>query len=158
MHKEADARRQLVSGLIGDQQSLFSESQRVIHAFARQHSLSEREFNALLVVMIAENRGEAITPTGLARRIRLSPPATTNVINKLVTAGHITREREGDDLRRVTLRYGIEAREMAAEFFAPLAELADAHAEGFSLEELRTVRRYLGGMATMMGAHADRSE
>ncbi len=153
-----EERRRLVAALTMDQQLLFAESQRVIHSFARQHSLSEREFDALLVVMTAENRGEPITPTALARRIRLSRPATTSVINKLVAAGHVVREREGDDLRRVTLRYGATARAVGREFFGPLADLADAHATSFSLEELRTVHRYLRGMAAVMGTHAERLE
>jgi DNA-binding MarR family transcriptional regulator len=153
-----DAREHLLSALTVDQQLLFSESRRVAHSFARQHALSEREFDALMVVMIAEIGGEAITPTALARRIRLSPPATTNVINKLVAAGHVIRQREGGDLRRVTLRYGARAREVAEDFFAPLSRMADAHAQDFSLEELQTVHRYLSGMATLMGAQADRGE
>ena len=153
---EGDARREAVSALTGEQQRLFSESQRVMHAFARQHALSERELTALLAVMVAENRGDSITPTALARHIRLSSPATTSVINKLVAAGHVVRDRQSDDLRRVTLRYGDRAREVGEAFFGPLAGLTDAHAEEFSLEELAVVHRYLGGMATIMADHANR--
>lgn len=149
-------RREIVSALTEEQQRLFSESQRVMHAFARQHSLSERELTALLAVMIAENRGDALTPTALARHIRLSSPATTSVINKLVSAGHVVRDRQSDDLRRVTLRYGDRAREVGEAFFGPLAGLTDAHADGFSLEELAVVHRYLSGMAAIMGDHAER--
>ncbi|UBQ02963.1 MarR family winged helix-turn-helix transcriptional regulator [Curtobacterium sp. TXMA1] len=155
MDDQRNVERELLEReLTSAQQRLFSESQQVAHAFARQHGMTERDFSAILAIMLGEVTGEALTPTALAKRIRLSSPATTSVINKLVAAGHAERHRDSEDLRRVTLRYGPAAREVAGAFFAPLAEASRAHADQFSTTELRTVARWLTGMADIMGSRA----
>lgn len=148
----SNERELLERELTAAQQRLFSASQQVAHAFARQHGMTERDFTAILAIMLGEMEGEALTPTALAKHIRLSSPATTSVINKLVSSGHAERHRDSDDLRRVTLRYGPAAREVAEEFFAPIADASRAHAEQFSIDELRTVRRWLTGTAEIMAS------
>ncbi|WP_250003502.1 MarR family transcriptional regulator [Actinoplanes sp. M2I2] len=122
------------------------EAQRVAHEFAGRHGLHFTDLQALIAVMHAERRGTPLTPGRLGEAIGLSSGATTAVIDRLERAGHLMRTRESTDRRVVHLRYGEPGMELAVAFFRPLGVRSQAVMDGFSPDELVTVRRFLDGM------------
>lgn len=124
------------------------EAQRVAHEFAHQQGLHFTDLQALIAVMHAERRDQPLTPGRLGETLGLSSGATTAVIDRLERAGHLRRTRESADRRVVHLRYGEPGMELAAAFFRPLGTRSHVVMDGFTADELETVRRFLAGMLT----------
>lgn len=129
------------------------ESQKVGHVFAHLHGLHPTDLDALVHVMDAELEGDPLTPGRLAERISLSSGATTAVVDRLVARGHVVRDRDPDDRRRVLLRHAEHGREVAFEFFGPLGALTAEVMDRFDERELETARRFLEGMTAAIARH-----
>lgn len=135
-------------------QRLAAQNRRIADAFARSERLSERELEALMSVMLAEQRGTPLTAGGLGRAVRLSPAATTSLIDKLEEAGHLERRRGAADRRSVTLHYSAQARAVGVQFFSPLGRLTRGVFHEFDPDEREVILRYLRRMTEEMEAHA----
>ena len=85
----------------------------------------------------------AMGPTDLAGRLGLSPGATTELVDRLEKAGHLVRERDLADRRRVRLTASDSAREEVMDRLGALIDGLDAVAEEFDDDEREVVRRYL---------------
>ncbi len=129
------------------------ESQKLAHAFAARHGLHATDFEALVHVMDAEGRGSPLTPGELSLALGLGSGSTTSVIDRLEAHGHVRRDRDDADRRKVHLRYAEAGMALALEFFGPLRGRGDAVVAGFSDDELDSVRRFLTGMSDTIAAH-----
>ena len=89
-----------------------------------------------------------IGPRELSQRLGLSPAAVTEVVDRLEVAGHLVRERDTRDRRRVQLRPSAAAVERVMAELAPLTGELDALAASFSEVERAAIRRYLSGVLT----------
>jgi DNA-binding MarR family transcriptional regulator len=106
-HRTADRLR--LEQLIGaDLRSLTSESDWIARTFAERNNVSANEFRALLFVMIAETNGVRLTAGDLRRQMS--------------EVGHLRRETDPSDRRKVILRYGEHGMEVARTFFSRLAQ------------------------------------
>ncbi|MBL1102535.1 MarR family transcriptional regulator [Streptomyces sp. 205] len=94
--------------------------------FAVQLGVHSTDAFALLEIASAEERGVPLSPALLSKRISLSSGAMTTLLNRLEQAGYITRSREHDDRRIVTLRSSPQVKERADEFFGSINERQDA--------------------------------
>ncbi|SDF77427.1 DNA-binding transcriptional regulator, MarR family [Lentzea fradiae] len=117
---------------------LVLESNRFLEIFSAAHSLHPTDMTALNLIMTS-----AMTPGTLAKALNLSASATTSVLDRLERAGHVVRERDPGDRRRVELRVLTEARALAATFFEPLARGYAAAWSGMTAEERQVVARFL---------------
>ncbi len=129
------------------------ESQRLGHEFAARHHLHPTDFEALVHVMDAEGSGAPLTPGGLATALGMSSGATTAVIDRLERQGHIFRDRDTADRRRVHLRWSEHGRAIGKEFFGGLAPLSSTVTDPLDEHELEVVRQFLGGMADRLAEH-----
>lgn len=154
----ATLRERLVESITERHQQLSTATQRVAHAFAAQNGLSERELQALIVVMQAEASGHPVTAGELGKAVRLSSAATTGIIDRLERAEHIERRRNAEDRRRVTLHYAPLGMRTAATFFAPLSDLSSAIMARFDDHSLEIIDRYLTEMTAAMSSRADAVE
>jgi DNA-binding MarR family transcriptional regulator len=64
----------------------------------------------ILVMHEVERHGE-VTPTQIARSLRFGQATVTNIADRLVAAGYLTRTRANDDRRRILLRTTAAGRE-----------------------------------------------
>lgn len=96
------------------------ESDRFGQAFAIAHGLHPTDWTGLLHVMQAERGGQPLTPGALASLLGVSTGSATAVVDRLEARGHLRRERDPADRRRVHLRYAETARALAVDFFGPL--------------------------------------
>lgn len=125
-------------------QTFVAEGQRIGHAFAHRHGVHSTDVEALIRVLVAGDGGRPITAGELATELGLTTGAVTTLLDRLERAGHVRRERDDRDRRRVNLHYGDAGLELAQQFFTPLGDLHRSVTSDFSPEELATVERYLG--------------
>ncbi|WP_326950118.1 MarR family transcriptional regulator [Amycolatopsis sp. NBC_01307] len=93
----------------------FTELNQHLAAWMR---LPGSDANALGQIVWADEAGAPLSPAELSRLIGMTTGATTVLLNRLETAGHVHRSRESADRRRVTLRPTPAARDRAREFLA----------------------------------------
>ncbi|MFI8106105.1 MarR family winged helix-turn-helix transcriptional regulator [Streptomyces sp. NPDC086023] len=124
-----------------------AEFNRIAQEFAQSQGLHLTDVQALIAVLDAEAHGEgALTPGRLGRQMNLTSGATTACLDRLEKAGHIHRVRSAHDRRIVHLHYAEAGREVARDYFRPLATLTDATRAGFTSDELHVVVRFLTEM------------
>jgi DNA-binding MarR family transcriptional regulator len=119
------------------------ETDRFAELFGETNGLHRTDLNALVVIMDAARRGEPVSPTGLARAVHLTASATTAVLDRLEQAGHLHRERDPHDRRRVELRLAATAMRLGEQFFRPLADELSAAWATFTPAERAAVARFL---------------
>ncbi|MFE9689921.1 MarR family winged helix-turn-helix transcriptional regulator [Micromonospora sp. NPDC005806] len=153
--QRADRRAQMIAEITNDLRRYSVAAQHVGHAFAGLHGLNATDLDALLAVTDAELVGDPITPGRLGERLDLSSGSVTALIDRLERAGHVRRDRDTADRRKVFLRYADQGAELARSFFDPLGRRTDQVMAGFSDEELAVVHRFMTDMVVSMGEHRD---
>lgn len=107
----------------------------------KQFGLTLTQYNALRIL-----RGAG--PNGLCRnavrdRMIRRVPDTTRLLERLVEAGLVAREREGADKRFVIARISQKGLALLAEIDEPLARIRDAQLGHMSTEDLHTLSELL---------------
>ena len=119
------------------------ETDRYVDAVSARDSLYRTDLNALGVMMGAARAGATVTPGMLRSELHLSSPATTALVDRLNSAGHVKRTRSDVDRRQVHLEMTEKAVETGGKLFAPLAQHISGALKNFSPEEQQL-------LATMM--------
>ena len=122
--------------------------------FADLHGLNRTDVRALVAVMDAARRGEALTAGRLGEAVELRSASVTALVDRLERAGHLRRVRDTADRRRVTLEMSPEAMAAGAGFFGGLNRDLVAAMERYGDDELATVHRFLGDMTAVIERHA----
>ncbi|MEU6483607.1 MarR family winged helix-turn-helix transcriptional regulator [Streptomyces sp. NPDC046887] len=130
-----------------------AEFNRIAQEFAQAHGLHLTDVQALIAILDAGARpgGDGddegpMTPGRLRRRLNLTSGAMTACLDRLERSGHVHRVRASDDRRVVHLHYAEAARELARDYFQPLARSTDAARAHFTRAELLVVVRFLDAM------------
>jgi DNA-binding MarR family transcriptional regulator len=116
----AGGRAALESQISADLRMLTAESEQIGRVFAALHDVRPTDFRALLHVMVAETAGTPVTSGELRQRMGLSGAAITYLVDRMMASGHITRQSDPADRRKVILRYSDSGSATARAFFAPL--------------------------------------
>jgi len=116
----ADGREALESQISADLRVMAAESDQIGRLFATAHDVRPTDFRALLLVMVAETAGTPITSGELRQRMGLSGAAITYLVDRMTASGHIVRQSDPGDRRKVVLRYSGSGLETARAFFTPL--------------------------------------
>lgn len=148
--KAGRSRVGLESQVVADVQALSAESDQMGRVFAGKQNLSANDFRALLHVMVAEQAGSPLTAGELRERMGLSGGAITYLVERMIGSGHLLREPDPADRRKVLLRYADHGMAVAEEFFAPLAERSHAALSELSDADLRGAHRVLVALAGAM--------
>ncbi|MEU4400600.1 MarR family winged helix-turn-helix transcriptional regulator [Micromonospora orduensis] len=156
MYRRRDTRRaQLVAEITNNLRRYAVDAQQVGHAFANLHGLNPTDLQALIAVMDAELLGDPITPGRLGEQLNLSSGSVTALIDRLERAGHIRRDRDTADRRKVLLHYADQGAALAMQFFRPLGARTDTVMERFSEDELEVVQRFMAAMSESIRTHRD---
>jgi DNA-binding MarR family transcriptional regulator len=145
-----DDRLQLEQLIGADLRALTSESDWVSRTFAEQNDLSANEFRALLFVMIAETNGVRMTAGDLRKQMGLSGAAITYLVERMSGAGHLRREADPTDRRKVILRYDDRGLEIARTFFLRLAQHNHEAMAELADSDLEAAHRTFGLMVNAM--------
>lgn len=125
--RDDDGREDSTTTLIRLLRQLNVETDQFAQLFGEAHGLHRTDLNALVVVMDAARRGESVSAGQLARALDLSASATTAVLDRLEGSGHVRRDRDAADRRRVHLLMPETTIQLGEQFFGPLrAELTKA--------------------------------
>jgi DNA-binding MarR family transcriptional regulator len=138
---------------------LAAGSERVVEVVARTRALRSTEVHALVAIAAAERLGVPATPGDLAQTLRLTTGAITGLVDRLVRSGHVLREPDEADRRRVRLLCEDSGHAVAGELLRTLADRASAVLLALSVEERHVVDRFLAevGFATSAFLHAQDS-
>jgi DNA-binding MarR family transcriptional regulator len=122
--------------------------------FAQFHGLNRTDVRALVAIMDAARRGEALTAGGLGAAVALRSASVTALVDRLERGGHVRRVRDPEDRRRVALEMSDAAMAAGAEHFGGLARDLTAAMAGYTDEELAVVRRFLLDMTDVITRHS----
>ncbi|MFC3500323.1 MarR family winged helix-turn-helix transcriptional regulator [Micromonospora krabiensis] len=150
-----DPRGRMVAEITNDLRRYSTEAQHIGHAFASLHGLNATDLQALIAVMEAELVGDPITPGRLGEVLNLSSGSVTALVDRLERAGHIRRDRDTVDRRKILLHYADRGASLAQSFFGPLGRRTDQVMDRFTDDELAVVHRFMAEMVRSMRAHRD---
>ncbi|MGW4328728.1 MarR family winged helix-turn-helix transcriptional regulator [Nocardia sp. NPDC004573] len=91
----------------------------------------------------------------LSAALRLSPAATTTVVDRLVRAGFVTRAQDPGNRRRILIEGTMRARKVAREIFEPVGVAGAEALLRFDTGELRTALDFL---RTALAVHQAETE
>ncbi|HHU38298.1 MAG TPA: MarR family transcriptional regulator [Propionibacterium sp.] len=134
---------ELVTDLVSQVQVLALASDRIGAYFAGQHDLHTTDFRALTAIYRAEREGQPLTARQLADQLQVSPGAVTYLVDRLTASGHVFRDTDPSDRRRVLLRFGDHGRDVAFAFFGPLGQAHARAMANYSDADLRVCLRFL---------------
>lgn len=151
----ADGRAALESQISADLRVLTAESDQIGRLFAVVHDVRPTDFRALLHVMVAETAGEPITSGELRQRMGLSGAAITYLVDRMTASGHILRESDPGDRRKVVLRYSESGLDTARAFFTPLGMHTRAAMADLPDTDLAAARRVFAVLIEAMRRYQD---
>jgi DNA-binding MarR family transcriptional regulator len=122
--------------------------------FADVHGLNRTDVRALVAIMDAARRGEALTAGRLGKAVDLRSASVTALVDRLEKVGHVRRVRDPEDRRRVGLEMSETAMAAGAQHFGGLAQDLTAAMDGYSDGELAVVRRFLEDMTAVITRHS----
>lgn len=101
--------------------------------------------------------GEGSLSAGaLAVAAGLSPAATTTAVQRLVAAGHLVREVDPADRRRVTLTVTASSADLLRRAYEPVADEGRRILAGYPTADLAVIDRFLRAGIDLQRAHAVR--
>ena len=131
------------------------ESERIGQTFAGRNELGANDFRALMHVMAAEDAEAPLTAGDLRRRMGISGAAITYLVERMIRSGHIRREADPGDRRKVILRYADHGMSVARAFFTPLAGYNHAALAELPDSDLAAAHRVFTAVIDAMRAFAD---
>lgn len=120
------------------------------------HGLSANEFHALLHIMVGESTGTPLTAGQLQQRIGLTQSGVTHLVDRMITAGHIRRDTDPADRRKVILRYEDHGMEVARTFFSHLGAANREAMAGLTDMELASAHDVLEALTRGMNDFSQR--
>jgi MarR family transcriptional regulator, organic hydroperoxide resistance regulator len=152
----ATDREHLERRIGADLREMTSESDWMARSFAELNHVSANEFRALLFVMIAESKGIRMTAGDLRRQMGLSGAAITYLVERMAETGHLRREVDPSDRRKVILRYADHGLDVARSFFSGLFEHNHRALTDLPDQDLEAAHRVFSALiAAMQSFRAD---
>ena len=149
----ADLERPALEMLIADDvRAMNAESDQIGQLFAARHALTANDFRALLHVMVAETTGAPLSAGDLRNRMGTSGAAITYLVERMIASGHLLRDADPADRRRVKLRVAEHGLQVGRDFFTPLAEHTHAALAELPDADLAAAHRVFGALIEAMGA------
>jgi DNA-binding MarR family transcriptional regulator len=137
----SEERTALLQELIEINRAYQSAVEKMDEAFCKLLGVNRTDGRCLDVI----DQRPGLTAGELATAVGLSPGAVTTVLDRLERRGFVTRTRDPNDRRRVTLKMTPEANRLAWEAYGPLGEMGGPFIAELSDEQLEAVIRFLRG-------------
>lgn len=136
--------------MAADLRALNAASDAVGQRFAALHAVTANDFRALLHVTVAESSGRPLTAGELRTRMGVSAAAITYLVERMVDSGHLLRDVDPADRRRVRLRMSEQGMDVARGFFTPLAGHAHDSMADLSDDDLVAAHRVFSALGAAM--------
>lgn len=95
-----------------------------------------------------------LSPGELAKRLRISTASTTTAIDRLVAVGHVTRQADPGDRRRLLVVPSPASRDRAMARLMPMIMGVNAQLDDFDATERAAITRYLRRVVDHYREHA----
>ena len=118
--------------------------------FARDNGLHPTDLRAIIGLLDAERAGVTATAGWLGESLQLNSASVTALVDRLERLGHVRRERDATDRRRVLLSVTLEAKELGWAFFGPLMARMLETMGGYRDDELAVIHRFLAQTAAVV--------
>ncbi|MHA7241225.1 MarR family winged helix-turn-helix transcriptional regulator [Arthrobacter sp. TMS1-12-1] len=126
-------------------------------AFGIRNGMHLTAARAVMELMQAAERGTPLTAGQLGDLLDLTPASVTALVDRMLAAGHVRREPDPTDRRRVLLMVEPAAVRLGHEFFRPLtADLSDLMST-YDDAELELIQRFLGESTDVVLRYLTRS-
>jgi DNA-binding MarR family transcriptional regulator len=145
------AREQLIEQILDRLLLMGSDADRLTGAAAAFNQLNRTDLRALQAL-----RGGGMPAGSLARALGVTSGATTRVIDSLVASGHVAREPDPTDRRRVVVRLTPAAESQVDRTFERLRADARSLLETYSDAEVETAGRFVDDVRALVRDHARR--
>lgn len=119
------------------------ESNRLAHRYATAAAVHPTDLEALELLGRDGVDDTGMTVGALGTALGLSSAATTGLVDRLESAGHVERIRDPRDRRRVNVRVAGEALAMATVHFGPWLERLEGVTSRLNDADLEVVTRFL---------------
>jgi DNA-binding MarR family transcriptional regulator len=147
-----DARR-----LISAVRRLASAFNAMGYRFGQIHGLTRTDVAALGVVAEASEQGASIGTVELARRIGITAPSATVLVDRLITAGLLTRQPDPSDGRRVVLTLTDAARAAGRDHFGSLDDVLMQMLNSHTTHDLQTATAIIERAADLASHTAEQT-
>jgi DNA-binding MarR family transcriptional regulator len=137
----SEERTALLRELIEVNRAYQTAVEKMDEAFCRPLGVNRTDGRCLDVI----DQRPGITAGELATAVGLSPGAVTTALDRLEGRRFVSRTRDPQDRRRVTLKLTPEANRLAWEAYGPLGEMGGPTIADLSDKELEAVIRFLRG-------------
>ncbi|MGC0364089.1 DNA-binding MarR family transcriptional regulator [Rhodococcus sp. 27YEA15] len=148
-------RNEWESKISSDVRALSAVSEEIGRAFGSRHKLRPNDFRALILIMVADVEGSPLTAGELGTRLGLSSAAMTYLVERMIESGHIRREKDTHDRRKVILRYAEHGMDVARNFFGPLGIRTNAALADLPDADLAAAHRVFTVLVEAMRAHVE---
>ncbi len=142
----------LEATIASDLRAMNAESDQIGRHFAGRHDVAANDFRALLHVMVAQTAGTPLTAGDLRKRMGMSGAAITYLVERMIASGHLHRESDPADRRKVILRVADHGMDVARSFFTPLGEQTRAALAGLPDADLAAAHRTFAALVDAMRA------
>jgi DNA-binding MarR family transcriptional regulator len=153
--QSAGRRAELEALLTADACALCAESDQIGRVFATAQQVQPSAFRALLNILVAEDAGQPMTSGELRQKMGVSAAAITYLVERMIDSGHIQRDSDPADRRKVILRIAGHGRDIAGTFFAALAAETRAAMADLSDTDLAASHRVLAALVEAMRRFQD---
>ncbi len=130
---------------------LVSKTQLYSDGVGHSLGLHRSDLMALNLMSQAGARGTLMTPTDVAKQMSLSAAAVTALVDRLERVGHLVRQPDAKDRRRVRLDVSKQAESVSREMFRPMNERLFEAMSPYSDEELELVTRVMQDLSRAVG-------
>ena len=137
----------LPHNIFADLQSILDELRRSsLHAMnagmqKKLQGLSLRQGSAISQLkLLTEEKPEGVALKTLAKRLQMTIPATSLLVETMVGKGFFERTPNPEDRRAVCIRLSEKGRQMFREVYAKFYEEIDTRAANLTTEELQTLQ------------------
>lgn len=131
-------------------------SEDLSRAFAAQHGMHHTAARAIVELMERARAGKPMTAGQLGDLLDLTPASVTALVDRMVAVGHVRRESDPTDRRRILLKVEPAAVQLGFQFFQPLADDFLAVMTNYSDGELELIGRFLQNATDAISTHLER--
>ncbi|MFB8387115.1 MarR family winged helix-turn-helix transcriptional regulator [Microbacterium sp. NPDC055910] len=106
--------------------------------------MNATDLAALRMLIMREQRGDAVSPHDVARHLRITTASTTKLLDRLTASGHLERRPHPSDRRARIVVLTQESREAFYHHFGERLRAMRGVAEQYSEADLAVISRFLG--------------
>jgi DNA-binding MarR family transcriptional regulator len=126
-------------------------------ALERMHSgmkgdmeMNASDVAALRMMIMREQRGQAVSPHDIARHLRISTASTTKLLDRLTESGHVERRPHPSDRRARIVVLTDESRATFHRHFGERLQMMRRVAMAYDDDELRVINRFLDELSGVL--------